>query len=251
MLSVGESQLYVGRTGLGMEFGPESAAPVSQRGERGAENPAQDRTGGETSEPTGVSDGASMESYAEAVRKLTDAAGPGAVLAADVDTETRAAIAALRETDTSVRAHEAAHKMVGGSYVQGGASYTYQIGPDGRQYAIGGEVSIDTSAEADPAETIRKMSTVRAAALAPADPSAQDRAVAAMASQAIVAAQAELRAEQNTASGPEADTAVLPAADGESTDEPAAAGNGFRALVIATYVAANEPAAEPTFRAAA
>src|SRR5437660_12427756 len=65
---------------------------------------------------------------------------------------------------------------------RGGPSYQYQTGPDGKQYAIGGEVSIDTSpVPGDPAATAQKARVVQAAANAPADPSTQDRQVAAQA----------------------------------------------------------------------
>lgn len=84
--------------------------------------------------------------------------------------------------DREVRAHEAAHAAVGGA-LTGGASYEFQRGPDGRMYAAGGEVSIDTGAiSGDPKATIEKMQTVIAAANAPAEPSSQDRKVAAQAS---------------------------------------------------------------------
>ena len=61
---------------------------------------------------------------------------------------------------------------------------------------MGGGVGIDTSAESDPAATIRKMQAVRTAALAPASPSGQDRQVAAAASRQASSARAELAAEQ-------------------------------------------------------
>ena len=49
-----------------------------------------------------------------------------------------------------------------GTYSGGGPSYEYQRGPDNRQYAVGGEVQIDTSAvSSDPGATIRKPQTVR------------------------------------------------------------------------------------------
>jgi hypothetical protein len=74
--------------------------------------------------------------------------------------------------------------------VRGGAHFEYQVGPDGKKYAVGGEVSIDTSEIPDnPNATIQKMSTVQRAAMAPADPSPQDRAVAAQAAQKQSAAQ--------------------------------------------------------------
>lgn len=97
----------------------------------------------------------------------------------------------LRARDREVRAHEAAHLAAGRPYVTGGPSFSYQRGPDGRAYAIGGEVSLDTSEVADdPEATLSKAETVRRAALAPARPSPQDLRVAADASQ--LAAQTRL-----------------------------------------------------------
>ncbi len=90
-------------------------------------------------------------------------------------------VADLKARDAEVRRHEQAHAAVGGQYA-GSPSYTYQTGPDGQRYAIGGAVSIDASpVPDDPAATIAKMEVVKAAALAPAEPSAADRQVASLA----------------------------------------------------------------------
>ncbi|KAF7769036.1 hypothetical protein PCIT_a3578 [Pseudoalteromonas citrea] len=98
----------------------------------------------------------------------------------------------LKARDTEVRLHEQAHARVGGQYA-GSPSYEYQRGPDGNNYAVGGQVMIDVAEiPGDPAGTIDKMQTVRAAALAPAEPSGADRAIAADATQKQAAAQAEL-----------------------------------------------------------
>lgn len=97
----------------------------------------------------------------------------------------------LNQIDREVRAHEHAHKAVGGRYA-GPERYEYQQGPDGNQYAVGGEVSIDISREREPDATITKMRIVRAAALAPAQPSAQDMQVAAAASKIEGEARVEL-----------------------------------------------------------
>ena len=106
----------------------------------------------------------------------------------------------LKARDREVRAHEAAHQAVGGQYA-GAMSFTYQRGPDGAQYAVGGEVSIDLSpVQGNPQATIEKMRVVRAAAMAPAEPSGQDRAVAAQAMQIMLQAQSELAAETGTSS---------------------------------------------------
>ena len=89
----------------------------------------------------------------------------------------------LKQRDREVKAHEQAHIMAGGQYVRGGAHYEYQKGPDGRSYAVGGEVQIDTSKiPGDPEATARKMAAIKRAAMAPAEPSAQDRRIASKAS---------------------------------------------------------------------
>ncbi|MFT7286148.1 MAG: hypothetical protein ACI87W_000252 [Halieaceae bacterium] len=121
----------------------------------------------------------------------------------------------LSARDREVRAHEQAHANVGGRYA-GSPSYTYQRGPDGRQYAVGGEVSIDTSpVPGDPQATIEKARVVRRAALAPTQPSPQDRAIAAEATATEQQARAELLAQKAEPGTPNAgaegnDKAALP-----------------------------------------
>ncbi len=98
----------------------------------------------------------------------------------------------LAERDREVKAHEQAHVSVGAQFT-GAMSLNYERGPDGKNYAVAGEVSIDTSKVAnDPQATQHKAQTIRAAALAPADPSSQDRRVAAQANQMVVEARAEI-----------------------------------------------------------
>jgi len=105
-------------------------------------------------------------------------------------------ISKLAARDREVRSHEAAHSSIGGQYA-GGASFTLKQGPNGISYAIGGEVPIDVSAiPDDPAATIRKMQTVQRAALAPAEPSSADRAVAAQAAQVAQQARAQMQSNQ-------------------------------------------------------
>ncbi len=108
----------------------------------------------------------------------------------------RREITQLAARDREVRAHEQAHAAVGGQYA-GAPRYEYQRGPDGINYAVGGEVSIDVSPAASPEQTIQKMQIVRRAALAPAEPSAQDRRVAAQASQNEAQARADLAVERS------------------------------------------------------
>jgi len=102
----------------------------------------------------------------------------------------------LKKIDREVKTHEQAHLAAAGDLARGGASYSYTSGPDGRKYATAGEVDIDISpVKGDPKETIRKMQKVKRAALAPANPSSQDRSVAATASREIAKAQSELNSQ--------------------------------------------------------
>lgn len=138
----------------------------------------------------------------EDVRDLAAAqAGSGAAMesSSELTPEEEQQVEELKARDAEVRTHEQQHVAVGGPYVTGGPTYTYQTGPDGRQYAIGGEVSIDTGeVSGDPEATIQKMQTVAAAAMAPAEPSGQDHKVAAAARQAEAKARAELSKQQTT-----------------------------------------------------
>jgi hypothetical protein len=112
--------------------------------------------------------------------------------------EEKQEIASLKKRDAEVRQHERAHASAGGQFA-GSPSFSYERGPDGRSYAVGGEVPIDVSpVPGDPEATVRKMQMVQRAALAPSEPSRQDRAIAARAASQKLQAQAEL-AKQRTA----------------------------------------------------
>ena len=110
--------------------------------------------------------------------------------------EELAQLTELKKRDRVVRAHEQAHMAAAAGIVTKGMSFSYQQGSDGKRYAVGGEVQIDAGKEATPTETIAKMKKVRAAALAPAEPSTQDRKVAASATTKMSQARVELRVEQ-------------------------------------------------------
>lgn len=110
--------------------------------------------------------------------------------------EAMAMVRQLQTTDSHVRAHEMAHLVAASGLATGGPSFQYQRGPDGQNYAVGGEVGIDTSAGRTPQETLRRADIIAAAALAPSDPSGQDYAVAAKARQMAIEAQIAIQAEQ-------------------------------------------------------
>jgi len=67
----------------------------------------------------------------------------------------------LKIRDSEVRAHEQAHLAAAGQYARGGASFTFQKGPDGVSYAVGGEVGIDVGREKTHEATISKMQVIK------------------------------------------------------------------------------------------
>lgn len=155
-------------------------------------------------------------------------AAPGLAGEQELNEEQKQQVKKLKKRDAEVKSHEQAHMASGGGLVQGGASFEYQNGPDGRMYAVGGEVKIDMSRERTPEATIRKMQQVRRAALAPAEPSGTDRAVAAQASQIETQARIELstkRREHATIGDDPADsTSDAPAAGDAPAQDGAASG---------------------------
>lgn len=118
----------------------------------------------------------------------------------------------LKARDQEVRTHEQAHAATGGQYA-GSPQYEYTTGPDNKRYVTDGEVSIDISEAQSPEQTLRKMQQVRAAALAPAQPSSQDLKVAAEAAQKAFEARSDIAEENREARESES-------SEGVSASEP-------------------------------
>ena len=98
----------------------------------------------------------------------------------------------LAQRDREVKNHERIHASIGGAFTSA-PNFDYQKGPDGQLYAVGGDVSIDTSAVAgDPRATLEKAQVIIRAALSVSEPSVQDRRVAAQARVMATEAQAEM-----------------------------------------------------------
>ena len=132
------------------------------------------------------------------------------------DPQVQAQISRLKQNEEKVKAHEAAHKAAGGNLASS-ASYSYTKGPDGRSYISGGEVQIDMSDGNTPEETITRMQQVIRAAMAPADPSGQDRSVAAAAASRMAQAQQEKMQSESTAATSGSSQSVDPAQEAQST----------------------------------
>lgn len=124
----------------------------------------------------------------------------------DLTQAERQEVQQLKARDAEVKAHEQAHIAAAVGLTTSAPSYDYQTGPDGKKYAVGGEVNISFTSGNSPEEDIRNAETMRNAALAPAEPSGQDRSVAKNAEKIIqeakdkLAAQEEQQKEQITAS---------------------------------------------------
>jgi len=101
----------------------------------------------------------------------------------------------LKLRDKEVRTHEQAHLSTAGQYARGGMSFSYEKGPDGVAYAVGGEVGIDLGEESTPEATLIKMQTIKRAALAPASPSGADKQIAAQAAAKEAQARQEILRE--------------------------------------------------------
>lgn len=90
----------------------------------------------------------------------------------------KAVVAQLQQRDQQVRQEEKAHAAAAGD-LAGPIAYTYQTGPDGRRYAVGGSVPIHARVvSGDPAELASIGARLAAAGQAASNPSGADLAVA-------------------------------------------------------------------------
>lgn len=106
-------------------------------------------------------------------------------------------LAELKQTDAQVKAHEHAHKSTAAGLTTSGPNYEYETGPDGKKYAVAGDVNVSYQKSSDPEVNLKNAQQLKAAALAPADPSSQDRKVAMQADREIAKARQEIMEEQN------------------------------------------------------
>ena len=144
----------------------------------------------------------------DAARRLRDEDEAESSSPLELSPEDEQRVRDLKARDAEVRQHEQAHLAAAGDLASGGPTYTYETGPDGRRYAVGGEVQIQLREGGDPQETLENARRAKRAALAPAEPSAQDRRVAAKADALAQQAQRDI-AQQRVG--------------GESDGEPTAA----------------------------
>jgi len=82
----------------------------------------------------------------------------------------------FKNKDAEIRTHEQAHATIGHTTTP--ISYNYQEGPDGKMYAVGGSVRLDTSIPNDPKAAAFKLDMLQKAAMGPTDLSGADTAIA-------------------------------------------------------------------------
>ena len=148
----------------------------------------------------------------------------------ELSTEENRQVTQLKARDREVRAHEQAHRSAGGQYA-GAAQFGYETGPDGKRYAVSGEVSIDMSPVGDdPEATAQKMQVVKRAAMAPAQPSGADRSVYARASRMEATARAEARQQDRAERTSENDSGSFSPTENSAEPKTAAAASGSMAV---------------------
>jgi hypothetical protein len=137
----------------------------------------------EAASPEAAASGAAPEKEgAEEAGADGEAAGPQPAEGPlkKLTSEEEAEVRRLAQRDQEVKTHEQAHVAASGG-LAGSPKYEYQTGPDGRQYAVGGQVSISRGGSSNTDQALREAEAVKRGATAPAQPSSQDLAVAARA----------------------------------------------------------------------
>jgi len=82
----------------------------------------------------------------------------------------------FQQKDSETKAHEQLHASLGTTTAP--ISYNYQVGPDGKLYAVGGSVRFDTSIPEDEASAAIKLDELQKASSAPEGLSGADSTVA-------------------------------------------------------------------------
>lgn len=82
----------------------------------------------------------------------------------------------FKSKDAEVKQHEESHTANG--VAKSTIKYNYQTGPDGKLYAVGGEVKLDTSLPSDEKQAIDKLEKLASASSAPSQLSAADSQIA-------------------------------------------------------------------------
>lgn len=99
----------------------------------------------------------------------------------NLDSTDRVQVQRLATRDRYVRIHEMSHAAALGMYA-GRIHYNYEVGPDGKAYAVGGYTEVNTMPASNKELALAQARTIRRAAMAAGEASGGDRAAAAQAS---------------------------------------------------------------------
>ena len=216
-----------------------TSAQETQRSARGRTGEAGAQNGGAERAWSENADGDAYRFTGEASARegagIVESSAPRSRTGEPLSPEERQEVEKLAARDREVRAHEQAHVAAAGPLYRGGPRYEYREGPDGKRYAVGGSVQIDTAAVPDdPEATAQKARRIQRAALAPQSPSSEDRRVAAEARAMEAQAQREI-ARENMESAEAARSASSAGVSGRvavldpASDRPAAGAGPPRA----------------------
>jgi hypothetical protein len=92
----------------------------------------------------------------------------------------------LKKRDREVHHHEQTHAAILGGYAMGAPSYTYQVGPDGKAYAVGGSIAVDMGSTGNATMDTAKALRIRSAAGSVGGMSSADMAVSMQASKGLM-----------------------------------------------------------------
>ncbi len=84
------------------------------------------------------------------------------------------AVNELKSRDKEVRLHEAEHMRNPELISVGGPKFTYAIGPDGKAYAIGGNVTLTTGKPKSPEDAMQKAMALKNSSMGVGEPSSKD-----------------------------------------------------------------------------
>ncbi|HPN38353.1 MAG TPA: putative metalloprotease CJM1_0395 family protein [Melioribacteraceae bacterium] len=124
---------------------------------------------------------------------LANSTNPYSQKPKELDEKDKAELERLKQRDKEVRNHEEAHKRAAAGLLSVGPTYEYKVGPDGKKYAVSGDVQIDIAeVKGNPEATLKKAQQIKRAALAPEEPSVQDKKIATKATEMELKAKREL-----------------------------------------------------------
>ena len=127
----------------------------------------------------------------------------------DLSSEEQQQLRDLERRDQQVRTRDMAFIAAAGG-AAGSYSVEYETGPDGRRYAVGADIKLDTSEGATPEQTLAKARALRAATMSARGESSTDASATAKAVRMEAEARAEIERERAAERQVAVDSTMLP-----------------------------------------